>query len=125
MAKPLSLDLRERIVAAVDAGGSLRAVGARFGVAPSSVHKIKALQRETGSAAPRPMGGDRRSHVIEAHADEILALLASEPDLTVEGLRAELRERGLSVGYGGLWRLLQRHGISFKKNLARSRAGAP
>ncbi|MGE0751520.1 MAG: IS630 family transposase, partial [Variibacter sp.] len=37
MARPLSNDLRKRVVAAVVAGGSCRTVAARFGVAVSSV----------------------------------------------------------------------------------------
>ena len=124
MAKPLSIDLRERIVAAVEDGGSLRVVGARFGVAPSSVQKITALYRQSGSVAPRPMGGDRRSQVIEAHAERIFALLSAQPDQTLEALRGELRTLGVHVGYGGLRRFLKRHGISFKKKPAGQRARA-
>ena len=115
MVKPLSLDLRKRLVAAVAEGGSLRTVAAGFEVAPSSVQKIAALYRETGSVQPRTMGGDRRSHVIEANAAQILELLAARPDLTLEGMRAALRATGVIVGYGGLRRFLQRHNISFKK----------
>ena len=124
MVKPLSLDLRERIVAAVGAGGTLRAVAARFGVAPSSVSKISGRYRETGSVVPRRMGGDRRSHVIEAEGERILGLLAERPDLTIEGLRSALRAEGVAVGHGGLWRFLKRHQISLKKNAARQRARA-
>ncbi len=122
MAKPLSMDLRERIVAARCSGGTLRAVAARFAVAPSAVSKICKRHRETGSVAPRPMGGDRRSHVIEAKGGCILALLSAEPDLTLSDLRARLGAQGLVVGYGGLWRFLDRHDISVKKNPACERA---
>ena len=124
MVKPLSIDLRERMVAAVEEGGTLRGVGKRFGVAPSSVHKITARYRATGSVAPQRIGGDRRSHVIEAQGERILGHLAAAPDLTLEGLLAALREDGVMIGYGGLWRFLDRHGISFKKNPARQRARA-
>ena len=79
MPKPLSIDLRERIVGAVVAGGSLRVVAARFGVSPSSVSNISRGWRETGSVAPKKMGGDHRSHVIEAHRDRILALVGATP----------------------------------------------
>ncbi|MAE43836.1 MAG: hypothetical protein CMF63_02390 [Magnetovibrio sp.] len=60
MAKPLSLDLRERIVEAVDADGGIRTVAARFGVSPRAVSKIHKQRRETGSVAPAKMGDDRR-----------------------------------------------------------------
>ena len=49
MPKPFSNDLRERAVAAVQAGESCRAVAVRFGVAVSSVVKWS-QQRRTGTA---------------------------------------------------------------------------
>ena len=123
MPKPLSNDLRQRIVRAVEGGGSLRVVAARFGVSPSSVSNISRRWRQTGSVAPRKMGGDHRSHVIESHRHRILALVDATPDLTLEELRQALRDDGIVLGYGAIWRFFERHGISFKKNRARRRAG--
>mgnify|MGYP006171473489 CR=1 FL=1 len=60
MTRPYSNDLRERVVAAVESGGSCRAVAARFGVAVSSVVKWHQRYRRTGSVAPGKMGGHRR-----------------------------------------------------------------
>ena len=60
MGRPLSNDLRERVVGAVLAGESCRAVAARFGVAVSSVVKWSQRQRATGSVAPGKMGGHRK-----------------------------------------------------------------
>ena len=58
MSKPCSMDLRERVVAAVETGGMSRNQAAvRFGVAPSSAIKWVARYRATGSAAPAKMGG--------------------------------------------------------------------
>ena len=125
MAKPLSKDLRARIVRAVEEGGSVRAVGARFGVSPSSVSNISRLWRATGSVAPKKMGGDRRSHVTEAHGDRILGVIGARPDLTLDEIRAALRGDGVEVGRVSIWRFFARHGISFKKNGARRRARAP
>ena len=51
MPKPLSQDLRHRIVAAVEAGGGMRAVAGRYDVSPSSVSNISRLWRATGSVA--------------------------------------------------------------------------
>lgn len=123
MPKPLSIDLRQRIVRAVAVGGSLRAVAARFGVSPSSVSKITRRWRETGSVAPKKMGGDRRSHAIEAFRERLFALIKETPDMTLEEVRTALAEDGIAVGYGAVWRFFKRHGISFKKNRARRRAG--
>ena len=125
MPKPLSIDLRRRIVEARLGGGSVRAVGARFGVAASSVSNIHRLWQATGSVAPKKMGGDRRSHVIEAHHDWLLELVGETPDLTLAEIGLALKGRGHGFGLGTLWRFFERHDISFKKNRARRRAGTP
>ena len=56
MARAYSLDLRERVVAAVLHGLSCRAVAVRFDVSVASVVKWAQRARETGSPAARPMG---------------------------------------------------------------------
>ena len=71
MSKPLSPDLRDRLIEAVEQGMSRRAAAARFCVAASTAIKLVQSWRKTGTSAPRPQGGDRRSGPIEAHADEI------------------------------------------------------
>jgi transposase-like protein len=52
MSKALSLDLRVRVLAAVEAGASHREAGERFGVSAASVSRWRRLAREQG--APRP-----------------------------------------------------------------------
>lgn len=120
MSTPLSLDLRVRVLAAVASGCSHREAGERFGVSAASVSRWRALEREQGDARPRPMGGDQRSRHVEAHGDQILSLYEAERDITLQELRAALGERGVQVGYGGLWRFFDRHGITVKKR-ARTR----
>ena len=94
---------------------------ARFGVSVSSAIRWVDVWRRTGRTAPYPRGGDRRSGRIEGAAAFLLAKVEETPDITL----AELKERDLSVGTGTVWRFFDRHGISFKKNRARRRAGAP
>ncbi len=126
MAKTLSIDLRERLVSAVDGGMTRRSAAKRFGVAASTAIKWVDRWRRTGNVAPQPRGGDRRSERIEAHAEEILALIGETPDITLEELAEHLLEaRGLKVDPSTVWRLLDRHGMTFKKNRARQRANAP
>ena len=126
MPNPLSIDLRHRIVAAREAGGSLREVGARFGVAASSVSNLHVLWRTTGTLEPKPMGGDQRSRRIEAHHDWLMALVEEKPDLGLREIRRELKAwRGVAFGLGSVWRFFERHDISFKKNRARRRTGSP
>ena len=125
MTRPYSVDLRERVVQHVAAGASVRAVAALFAVSPSFVVKLSQAWRRRGSVLAQPQGGDRRSAAIEAHREWLLALVAQEPDLTLEEIRARLGERGRSASVSAIWRFFTRHGISFKKNRARGRAGPP
>jgi transposase len=115
MTKPLSLDLRERIVAAVVGGLSRRKAAERFGVSVASAVRYCALDAEQGDARPKPQGGDRHSHKIEAHADFILGAVADKPDITLVELRALLAERGVLFAISTLWRFFDRRQITFKK----------
>jgi transposase len=72
-----------------------------------------------------PLGGDRRSHVIEAQAETILKAFRARRDMTLLELLAELAERGLHFGYGTLWRFFDRRGYTRKKDRARGRAKPP
>ncbi len=83
MTRPLSEDLRTRVIEAVESGMSRRAAAARFGVAASPAVKWVCRWRETGTRTPRPQGGDKRSHRIEALRGEILALVEERPDITL------------------------------------------
>lgn len=115
MSKALSLDLRLRVLAAVEDGASHRQAAARFGVSAASVSRWRALAREKGDPRPGPLGGDRRSGRIEAQGALIGALLEETPDMTVEELRAGLAARGHAFGYGTIQRFFRRHGITRKK----------
>lgn len=119
MARPYSLDLRERVVLAVRSGESCRSVASRFGIAVSSVVKWSQRYRETGSVAPGKMGGHRRV-VLEPHRAMIVEEIERTPHLTVRGLRDVLASRGIPVSRQAVWRFLRSQGLSFKKNAARS-----
>lgn len=125
MTKPLSSDLRSRAVAAVAAGMSCRAVADRFKLAPSTVVKWMRRWRETGSCAPGRQGGDRRSGRIEAHAGEVLVLISAKVDITLAEIAEHLERRhGERFAPSTIWRCLDRHAQTFKKNRTRQRAGA-
>jgi transposase len=70
------------------------------------------------------MGGRRRLLLLPQR-DWLLARIAAAPDLTVRAVRAELLERGIKISYGAVWSFLAAEGLTFKKNSARRRAGAP
>lgn len=125
MTQPLSQDLRERVLAAVDSGGTRREVAARFGVVPSTVTKWVRRRMLTGSVTPARQGGDRRSGRIEKYAGELKELIAATPDITLEELSTHLKEvHGESFVVSTIWRCLNRHGLTFKKNGTRQRAAA-
>jgi transposase len=124
MARAYSLDLRERVVAAVAAGESCRAVAATFKVSVSSVVKWSQRFRATGSAAARAMGGNR-PYALAGERDWLLRRLSAQPDITLRALLAELAERGIKVSYYAVWHFFDHEGISFKKKPARQRAGSP
>ena len=108
MARPLSSDLRERVVAAVREGASCRVVAGRFGVAVSSVVKWSQRARRTGSVAPGKMGGHRRP-ILEPHREFILARLKERPETTLIEMRELLvAERGVRVSLDTIWRHLAR-----------------
>lgn len=124
MARSLSMDLRRRVIEAVDQGASLCQAAKRFGVSPSSASRWLALRRASGDVAPKPQGGDRRSMKIEAEADFILDEVAKTPDVTLSELKAKTQARGVDVSIGALWRFFDRRRVTFKKNGSRRRTGA-
>ena len=121
MARAYSLDLRERVVAAVAGGQPCRAVADRFGVSVASVVKWAQRFRATGSAAAKRMGG-RRPYALEGERGWLLARISEAPDLTLRALAAELAARGTPVSHYAVWHFLVREGITFKKKPARQRA---
>ena len=118
MGQPLSMDLRSRLLAAVDAGMSCRSAAARFGVAPSTAIRWQAQRRATGNFAPKPQGGDTRPRRTEEYRGKILALWEARKDITLDELRAELSGVGLVVANSTLHRFFVRHGITRKKRPA-------
>jgi transposase len=112
------MDLRSRLLAAIDDGMSCRAAAARFGVAPSTAIRWQAQRRETGSFAPKPQGGDMRSRRVEERQADILALWEARKDISLDELRLALAGVGLNVSVAGLHRFFVRHGMTRKKRLA-------
>jgi transposase len=115
MSRPLSNDLRERVVAAVVGGESCRAVAARFGVAASSAVKWSQRYRATGSVAPGKMGGHRKP-VLDPYRTFIKERISQTPHLTLHKLKDELAARGVIVSHNAVWMFLRREGLRFKKN---------
>lgn len=114
----LSMDLRVRVLAAIDEGLSCRAATVRFGIAPSTAIRWFGQRRATGSFTPESQGGDMRSRRIEERAADILGLWEARKDISLEELRVALAEMGLVVSVAGLHRFFVRRGMTRQKRLA-------
>jgi transposase len=126
MTRPLSQDLRDRVIAVVDGGLSCNAAAERFGIAVSSAVRWVRAWRAEGRVTALPQGGDLRSHHIEAYRDVILAAIEAEVDITLVELAALLRSQyGASFAPSTVWRFLDRHDLTFKKTAHASEQERP
>jgi transposase len=115
MPAPYSGDLRDRVAAAVASGASARSAAGRFGVSVSTAIRWAQRLRAEGHAQAHAMGGDHRSRLI-AHRAAVLQLIAEQPDLTLQEIRAALSTRhGIAVGLTSLWRFLRSQQLTLKK----------
>jgi transposase len=116
MPGPISLDLRLRIVRAVEQGSSIRGAARRFAVSPSAAIKLMQRVRATGSPAPARYGGHRRPLLAPYEAD-LEGLVEAIPDITLAELQAELQRRfGIVAGLSTIHNTLRRIGLRHKKS---------
>jgi transposase len=126
MGKTLSVDLRSRVIAAVEGGLSCHAAAAQFQIGIATAVRWVSVFRQTGAVSPKPKGGDTRSHRIEAYQTVILDAIQAQKDITLVELSELLRlDHGAAFAPSTLGRFLKRHAITFKKNRTRQRAGTP
>jgi putative transposase len=108
------MDLRERVVAAIEGGLSRRRAATRFGVSYSVAIGWMKRVRETGSVAPGRMGGHKPKKISGEHRQWLLDRCQAG-DFTLHGLVGELGTRGLVVDYRSVWDFVHAEGLSFKK----------
>ena len=115
MSRAYSLDLRERVVAAVEKGGlSARRAAVQFGVGASTAIRWAGRLRRTGSVRPSKIGGYKPRVIAGEHRAWLLQRV-KEKDFTLRGLVAELGARGLKVDYRSVWTFVHEEKLSFKK----------
>jgi transposase len=124
MGKPYSLDLRKRVVAAIEGGMSRNQAAKQFGVAISTAIGWMKRVDETGSVAPGQMGGHKPKAVSGDHA-VWLSQRIKDGDFTIRGLVAELAGRGLKVDYHSVWDFVHAEKFSFKKSLVAGERDRP
>ena len=114
MGKPYSLDLRKRVVAAIEGGMSRNRAAKHFETAISTAINWVRRLRETGSIAPGKRGGYKPRAISGAHRVWLLERI-KDGDFTLRGLVVELAERGLKVDYRSVWDFVHAEKLSFKK----------
>src|SRR6187397_2913220 len=111
--KPLSNDLRQRILDAVDNHeGSRRQLAARFKVNTSTITRLLQLRRQTGSSQPRPHGGGVAPTLDRDALRRLRRLVEQTPDATLEALRQEMGVPGSRMI---ICRALQKLGLPLKR----------
>ena len=121
MAKMISMDLRTRLVAAVQGGSSRRAAAARFGVSASCAVKLLGRVHATGSAAPGRRGRRVGSGKLEGFKAALIGWVETTPDITMPELAERLqRTHGVTVRPSSLSRLLCQAGWTYKKSPGRA-----
>jgi len=121
--KEYSLDLRQRILDAVETGvGTKRDIAKLFGVHESFIYKLLRQQRERGHIAPLPHGGGAEAKLTEDHLLKLTDLVAATPDATLDELRQQMQKKArLSVSLATIWRGLEALGWSRKKSPSATR----
>lgn len=114
MARPLSKDLRVRIVRAVEAGSSRREAADQFAVSVSCAVKLMQRWEQTGSVTPAAMGG-KRPFALAGHEELLRRLLAARPDASLDELRERLADHGVAVGRSSIHRFMGALGLTRKK----------
>ena len=112
-----SLDLRERVVAAVDAGeGTQPQIAARFAVSLGWVEKLLRQRRRAGHIAPVGHRGGAKRRVDAPTVKAIRAAVSAQPDIALEELRLRLRRQArVRVSVSTLWRWVEALGLPRKK----------
>lgn len=114
MGKPYSDDLRERVVAAIEAGHTREEVAELYNMALSTVGGFIKRKRETGSVSPDKFGG-YKTFLLEPHADLVKELVAEQPDSTLAELQVRLAKEKVKVSQSGISRFLHHINLTFKK----------
>jgi len=109
------MDLRQRLVDAVEGGETRNAAAKRFAVSVSTVVRLMQRYRATGSIAPGQMGG-WKDFALAAHEARVRDEIAAHPDLTLEELQDALAQDGIRVGRSSIDRFLKARKLTLKKS---------
>lgn len=113
-----SLDLRERIVDAVERQiGSKRKIAELFGVHESFIYKLLRQRRQRDDIAPLPQGGGAHAKLSPDQLQQLPDWVAATPDATLDELRVRLEKKTrVGISLSTLCRVRQALGLSRKKS---------
>lgn len=112
MAAALAMDLRTRVLQAVDSGMTVKAAAETYSVSSRTIYNWKALMRDRGSPEPRD-GKTGPKPKLESFREPILAVIRENSEITLEDLRAKL---SLPACLSTIWLALKTWGIVLKKS---------
>ena len=116
--RAFSLDLRQRIVDALQSGQTRTKVAERFGVSLATVDRFSKKWREQKHLLPRPIPGRPRA-ILGTEQEVLQTLVTTQKDVTLESLSQTLKEQtGKKVSLSALQRNLVWLGYSYKKSPA-------
>lgn len=114
--KTYSVDLRERLLGAIDAGLGVGEAASLFGVGGATIRRWRHQQRTTGSVVPRPKPG-RPPKIARTEDAALAAQVAAQPDATLaDHCDRWAAEHGVRVSPPTLCRRFQQLGLPLKKN---------
>ncbi len=119
MPAPLSVDLRQRILAAYEAKeGSQRQLAERFKVSLSFIRDLRRHQRETGMVQPKPHAGGGVAKVGQEQLPIVEALVKAQPDaLLIELCERFTQQTGVEVSVSTMQRAVAQLKLSVKKKV--------
>ena len=109
----LSVDLRERILAAYDnKQGTRQEIADRYNVSLGMVKKLLQQRRQTGDIRPRHRYSGRKPIIQAIHRQQMKKLLSEQPDLTLNELKDALE---LDCTIQAIHYALDEMGLTYKK----------
>ncbi len=117
MPPPLSMDLRQRILAAYEAKeGSQRQLAERFKVSLSFIRDLRRHYRETGSVRPKPHAGGAVAKLGKGELPIVEALVTAQPDALLKELCERFAEQtGVAVSVSTMQQAVCKLKLSVKK----------
>jgi transposase len=112
--KTYSMDLRERVFAAAEAGHHHDDIAKLFSVSTAWIRRLRQRFRELGSLAPLPNQGGPAPKLTPAHLERLRELVAQKPDATLVEYREALGEPICTMTIS---RALKKLGLPLKKSL--------